>query len=381
MKRRKLAEDAGDTDVGLKVPVRWNVSGELEDAVKRGAVKLREENEHRPPSRERIVFRASELGNVLAVRDHKGEPNGCALKPWFRFHADRYPARKLDAESVLNFAKGTFEEGKMESYLDAAGILVETQVMLGAWSPCRAPDACARTVEDPHADPTCGVPRYVHADPRYPDRTGGNARGKCDFIIDASAWIEGETRVPLEWKSTSSYGFPGLSRDGPKVEHSLQGGLYGHETRSRYYAVGYVDKESGGVRILLCRTLPDAWWRKAFQRCEWLRDLIERGERPARPVGVHFPEENPKREMRDGWQTYRIPEAYYDRAWPCYVYGTKKKRVTACEYLAHCWGRNPPPKPEHEPELVPRKKKASAKAKSAKPKAVGKKGGFGVVRE
>lgn len=382
MKRRAIISPPDDEqDMGVKVPIMWNVSGDLEDAVKRGALKLREESEHRPPSRERIIFRASELGNALAVRDAKGEPSGCAIKPWFRFHADRFAARKLDAEAVLNFAKGSYEEGKLEAYLQAAGILVETQVMLGAWAECRDPKTCARTKKTPKAEPTCGVPPYVHGDPRYPDRSRGNARGKCDFIIDASAWVKGAKRVPLEWKSTSSYQYPSLSRDGPKVENALQGGFYGHEMRAKWHAIGYTDKESGGIRILVCRTLTDKWWDTAFERLEWLRALIVRGEMPPRPFGVHPPEENPKRTMRDGWNTYRIPEPYYDKVWPCYVYGTKKKRVTACEYFEHCHGVPLPKKPEHAPELVPRKKKTDKTAKAKKPRKVGAKGGFTVVRD
>lgn len=368
-----------ETDPGLRVPVMWNVSGELVDAVKAGALGLRSKRE-RIAKRDRIIFRASELGNVLAVRDAKGNPSGCALKPFFRFHEDRYPRRMISAEAALNFAKGENEEDKMASYLAESGLLVEQQVPFGAWAECNDPDECARSLEHPRAEPTCGVPGYVHADPRFPDRSGGLARGKCDFIIDASR-IDPKLpkRVPLEFKSASSWSYGYIPEEGPKTEHSLQGAFYAHEEQSTHFAVGYTDKESGDIIILLCRSLPKVWWKKAWARARALREAIERDERPPMPEGVGPARPDENRTMRNGWNTYRIPEAYYHKGWPCYVFGTKKGRVTACEWYRHCHGEELPEKPAHDPPLIPRAKKKTGAKKP--PRKVGKKGGFTVVRE
>lgn len=343
-----LADDGGD--LGMTVPLRWKLAETMTRDVKAAALSLYEKDEYGPPSRERIVFRASELGNILSVRDAKGEPSGCARKPWYRYHADRFPPRRRSAEEVLNFAKGNEEEAKMRDYLTEAGILLETQLKLGAWA----------AHDDEHA------PEYVRGDPRYPDRSGGLARGKADFIIDARKYARTAARIPLEFKSSSSYAYRYLHTEGPKPEHALQGAFYAHEMNADHFAVGYVDKESGDILIFVCRTPSARFFDRMFERLMWMRDAIEDGELPPAPMGTHAPMSADPPGSRYAGKARMPDDPFFDRAWPCYVWGSKKGRAVACEWFAHCHGRLPD-EPEGGAEVAIKRARARrAKERPAK---------------
>jgi hypothetical protein len=58
-------------------------------------------------------------------------------------------------------------------------------------------------------------------------------------------------------------------------------------------------------------------------RARLLRDDIQAGNLPALPEGV------------------QAPKDYYERAWPCYYYAPKKKRIGACPFFEYCHGKLP----------------------------------------
>jgi hypothetical protein len=91
---------------------------------------------------------------------------------------------------------------------------------------------------------------------------------------------------------------------------------------TEYVALGYVNKESGEIVIHTAKT-DNALIEAVLERASKLRDDIKMGIMPAMPEGV------------------KQPTDYYERAWPCYSYGTKKKTVNACAYFEHCHGKLP----------------------------------------
>lgn len=307
------------SDPGIRPPNNWSLDAALVQATHDAVLSLRAKNEWGPRNRDRLVFRASELGDVAAFRDHRGDPGGCARKTFYSFWAERFKPRDLTAEELMNFAKGVEEQGVMKRYLVEAGLFVEEEVRLGAWAPCRNTDGNGLPLycEDP-ASPTCGVGPFIHGDHRFPDRSGGLVRGKADFIIDHPQ----HGKIPLEWKSASSYIFGAIGQHGPKGDNALQAHYYGYEMGTSHVAIGYVDKESGRVAIFTAPT-DTALIDEVLGRAAVLRNAIQAGDIPPAPKGV------------------RAPRDYYDRAWPCYYYAPKKKRIGACPFYEHCHGALP----------------------------------------
>lgn len=308
------------TDPGLQPDGRaWQLDEDLVKMTKDAVLALRVDNDFGPRNRDRLVFRASELGDVASYRDAHGEPGGCHRKTFFSFWPERFKPRDFTAEELMNFAKGVEEQEVMKRYLVKAGLFVEEEVRLGAWTPCRGtdgnglPKGCADI-----AHPTCGVFPHAHADPRFPDRSGGIVRGRADFIINHPK----HGKIPLEWKSCSSYIFDAIKQLGPKGDNGLQAHFYGHEMGTAYVALGYVNKETGDVAIFTAKT-DIAIVKLVFERAVALKGDILAGNMPALPDGV------------------RAPKDYYDRAWPCYYYAPKKKRVGVCPFFEYCHGKPP----------------------------------------
>jgi hypothetical protein len=307
-----------ETDPGIQPDNRvWHVDAELVQATKEAVLAIRRESEYGPRNRDRLVFRASELGHVAAYRDHNGEPGGCARIPFFSFWAERYKPRELTAEELMNFEKGNEEEETIRAYLEKAGLLVERQVRLGAWRPCGGPDPWGLLCDKPE-EPRCGVGPFIHGDRRYPDRSGGLVRGKADFIINHPK----HGRIPLEWKSSSTFIFGTIGKVGPKGDNGIQAHYYGFEMGTDYVALGYVNKESGDVVIFTART-DYKLIEDVLERARKLKDDIQMGRMPPMPEGV------------------AAPKSYFDRAWPCYYYAPKKKRIGACAYYSYCHGPLP----------------------------------------
>jgi len=297
------------SDPGIQPPNGWSVDDVLVKATKDAVLSLRAKNEFGPRKRDRITFRASELGDLAAYRDARGEPGGCSRKTFFSFWSERFPARAMDAETLMNFAKGNEEQETMKRYLQEAGLYVEEEVRLGAWA-------------------------GNMADQRFPDRSGGLVRGKCDFIIRHPQ----HGLTPLEWKSASTYIFDSIKKTGPKGDNALQAHYYGFEMGTSHVAIGYVNKENGEVVLFTAQTDTELIER-VLARAKALREDIADGVMPDQPEGV------------------TPPKTYQDRAWPCYYYAHKKKRVGACPFYEHCHGA-PPAVPEDKPKRSARKKPA-----------------------
>jgi hypothetical protein len=322
-------------DPGLPVPNPWRKDAGLVDAVKVAVLEIRKENQWGPRKRtSNMAFRASELGDLVAALDAKGEASGCARKVFFSFWEDKYPRTQLSAEQLLNFALGDEAEDRIEVYLRKAGLFVEGQVRLGAW-------------------PKGGE---MQGDPRYPDRSGGLVRGACDFVIKHPK----HGLMPLEWKSCSTYVFDMVAKQGPKPENALQALFYAHEMGTDYGALGYTNKETGDVLIFYAPAQPDLMARVFTIAAERRRQVLA-GELPEAPAGARPAQAaDPPGSRRSGMK--RMPdEAYYDRAWPCYTYAAKKGLVMACPFYETCHGKLPekPGKNTARPNPVLAKRKAS----------------------
>lgn len=306
----------------------WRVDDGLISAVKGGVLQEAKDNEWGPRKiGEKLAFRASELGDLVAFRDHKGEPGGCQRKVFYSFHADKYPAADFTAEELLNFDKGNEAEDRIEVYLRKAGLYVEGQVKLGAW---------------PSGGPNAG-------DPRYPDRSGGLVRGTADFVVKHPE----HGVIPLEWKSCSTYVFDMVSQHGPKPENALQAIFYAHEMGATHAALGYTNKETGDVLIFTTPAQP-ALMEVVFAKARLLRAAVLAGEVPAMPEGARGAQEG---EHRSG--ATKLPEhPFYDRAWPCYAYMAKKGRAMACRFYAHCHGAVPEKPADAHRKAKPKKDKA-----------------------
>ena len=348
------------TDPGLPIPNPWRKDAPLVEEVKAAVLAIRAENEWGPRKRyPGLVFRASELGDLVNALDKKGEAAGCARKVFYGFHEDKFPRAALTAEQVLNFAKGDDAEAAMEEYLRKNGLYVESQARFGAWAPCKGTDGngLPQFCSDPAA-PTCGVSGNVHGDHRFPDRSGGTVRGKADFIIKHPK----HGNIPLEWKSCSTYVFDMVLKDGPKVENSLQALFYGNEAGTTHCAVGYTNKETGDIAIFVATVQPDLM-AHVFEIAKERRRQILAGEVPAAPVGARPAQYDENR--RSGFKKMP-PEPYYDRAWPCYTYAAKKGIPMPCAFYEVCHGPLPekpgkaPAKRAGNPVLAKRRKNAPA---------------------
>lgn len=300
----------------LRVPNDWLLDEVLIQKTKAAVLAIRAEHEYGPRNRERLVFRASELGDVVNYIDAKGELGGCHRKPFYSFWPEKFAARELNADTLMNFAEGEAAEETMARRLTKAGILAERQILLGAWPK--------------------GGRVGARADARFPDKSGGLIRGKCDFTV-----LHPEHGViPLEWKSSSSYIFDMLRRQGPKGDNALQAQFYGYEMGTSHTGLGYVNKETGQVQIFAAPVNHELILR-VHSIATGLRRLIVAGALPDAPPGARAAREaNPPGSRRSGFK--KLPDgAYYDRAWPCYTYSVKKDRVSACPYYEHCHGALP----------------------------------------
>ena len=327
-------------DPGLPVPNPWRSADDIVVGVKEAVVSIRDENAWGPRNRQRVTFRASELGDLVAFRD-KGGPGGCARKVFYSFWEDKYPRIEFDAETLLNFDKGNEAEDRVEVYLKKAGLYAEGQTRFGAWASCKGnpialgDDSNSLPCRNPEK-PQCGVSDFIHGDHRFPDRSTGLVRGKADFLINHP--VHG--LMPLEWKSCSTYVFDMVSKGGPKPENALQALFYAHEMGTTHAALGYTNKESGDVAIFIAPAQPDLM-EQVFALARVRRVQIESGELPAMPDGARAAQDaDPPGSRRSGFK--KMPdEAYYDRAWPCYSYAVKKGRVMPCPFYEHCHGPLP----------------------------------------
>lgn len=276
-------------------------------------------------------FRASELGDILSVVNQDGEPSGCKRKVYYSFFPTKYHRAAINADTAHNFARGDLEEAHAEKLLREAGLFREKHVMLGAW------------------DPNNKDPRW-RADPRFPDRSGGRARGDVDFLIhhpDAGTECStcGEViadLTPLDWKSASNFKFGPLFAIGGNPDNIVQVNWYAYEMANSHFALGYVNKESGQLCILLYCANHEFVEQTLFPGIDHFRaTYLNPGVLPPRPEGT------------------RPATGPYDMIWPCYLYAPKKKRVMACAFYTDCHGV-PPPEAPVEKKRIPRKKKTRA---------------------
>lgn len=287
-------------DKGITPRSKWQHDDTLVDLAHKAVLSLRDKNAFGPRRRsESLAFRTSEIGDIISFRDHKGDPGGCARKPFYSFWAEHHRRRPWSADELLNFGRGDDEEARVRDYLEEAGILEEEQVKLGAWGDQDAPE-------------------YFRGDPRYPDRSGGLIRGKCDFVIRHPE----HGVIPLEWKTCSTYIFGMLKRSGPKGDNALQAQFYAHEMGTDHVALGYINKETGQLAIFTAPT-DRLLIRRVLDRATKLKADILAGKKPPMPEGLHPPED------------------VYDRVWPCYVYAPKKRKVMACAFYEACHGMLP----------------------------------------
>jgi hypothetical protein len=321
---------SAEPDPGFSLPNVWDLDAGLVGRVKAAVLTLRKENEWAPRKRANLVFRASELGDLAAVRDAKGKASGCARKTFYSFWPEEFVAREFDAETLLNFDEGNKGEDRLEVYLKQSGLLADGQVRFGAWTPCITPTMCDST------NPRCGVSPFVHGDHRYPDRSGGLVRGKADFIINHP--VHG--RIPLEWKTASSYVADMVAKGGPKPENALQALFYAHEMGTTHGALGYTNKETGNFEIYIAPAQPELM-ASIFARARWLRGLIQAGELPPMPRGARAAAIADPAGSRFSAKKRLPDDAFFDNVWPCYAWSEKKKRVNACAYYEACHGALP----------------------------------------
>lgn len=327
-------------DDGTVIPDPWSRDLGIVDTIKQAVVASKKRAEFGPRNRKRVVFRASELGDLVAARDHKGEAAGCARKVFYSFFPESFARSEMSAETLLNFDEGDAVEDRIEVYLREAGLYVEGQVRFGAWAACKGTpvglgDDVGVFCQDP-AKPGCGVSPHVHGDHRFPDRSGGLVRGKADFIIKHPK----HGVMPLEWKSCSTYVFDMVKKGGPKPENALQALFYAHEMGTEYGALGYTNKETRDFVIFVAKAQPGLM-ETVFARALLMRAAIEANALPEMPVGARAATAaDPPGSRRSG--NKRLPDAaYYDRAWPCYTYAAKKDIVIACPYYTACHGAAP----------------------------------------
>lgn len=249
----------------------------------------------KPRERSGIKIYASSLGDLMGVRDWKGEPAGCPRKVYLDHFPEQVKPAPTPANALLNMDVGNAFHDTITKLLWETGMLVRSE---------------------------------------YPMRQHAHISGRADWLV----WHPELGVLPVEGKSMSAYAFDKATS--PKAEHVAQLAFYIGQLKSRGGMLLYFNKENGRLKEFWVD--PDA---------EVLAALDSAASDMVRNIG--------KDKLAGTLTPPPIPEGAGPDSYPCWWYSHKNGEAGSCKFYAHCHGQEPPTEGKPKPRKAPARRGGS----------------------